>query len=341
MNSIPRFFFCTAFALCLSQLVAFADDYTFFVRQIQLPDEGEWDVSVDQNGTRQSELPINPHGARFELWTVKSSPLTSYLLDTTYVNSYIPVSQVNIISEDPYAPIPRTRADRPFTVKVTVNGLSTDPSAPEAARSVKLLRHVQSYGNNGDGSDIDRGGATLLSQGSMNSNGEHVLEYSVTSIPGADRAKVRGEERFSVFSLADYQAPESQLDSKFIQIWPVADATLNGITDGLEIRGLAPDVKLTLKDLYPDSWTYAQVYQGSPTLGTDGTLVPGSSFAIDRSTPRNKTLWLRDWDDVIREDGDYTLEVITVTPFGKDRLAYLTFSVKRAIQFSGNVTSVE
>ncbi len=318
-----------------------AQDYTYFIRQTQMPDNTNYDVSVEQDGSRLSELAINPEGARFELWTVKSSPLTSYLLDTTYVNSYIPVAEVEITSEDPYEVIPRTRADRPFTVNVTINGLSTDPSAPAAAQSVKLLRHVQAYQSKGTGKNTDRGNATLLSQGSISSNGTETLEYSLTSIPGSDASKVRGEERFSVYSLADYQAPESLLDYKFMQVWPVASSVLTGINSGDVITETLPELTIQLEDLYPDSWTYAQVYQGNPVLGTNGIVVSGSSILVDNSVPQDETIVVTDWDDTIGVDGIWTLEIITATPFGADRLAYVTFEVDRALRINGSVTSIE
>jgi len=317
------------------------DDYTFFIRQVQMPDELIWDVAVDQEGSQLSPLAINPNGARFELWTVKSSPLTSYLLDTTYVNSYVPVADVTITSEDPYEVIPRTRADQPFTVTIDVQGLSADPDAPDAAKGVKLLRHVQSYGADGNGININRNLATLLSQGSLESNGTFTLQYPVTSIPGADRTKVRGEERISVFSYEDYQAPESQLASRFIQIWPLAESTVTGIEDGDTIKGNAPRLTIDLNDLYPDSYTYAQVYKGSPQLGSDGALVPGSALLVDSSVPRDEQLVVENWDSIIEDDGEWTLEVLTDTPFGTDRLEYLTFTVKRTIRLNGSVTSID
>lgn len=324
-----------------SLLQAGPEDYTFFVRQVQMPDTLIWDVTIDQVGTQQSPLAINPNGARFELWAVKSSPLTSYLLDTTYVNSYIPVSEVKITSEDPYEVIPRTRADRPFTVTITTEGLSSDPNAPAAAQSVKLLRHVQSYGADGTGANVDRTQATLVSQGSVNSNGTETLQYTLTSIPGGDRTQVRGEERFSVFSLEDYQAPESQLDSQFIQIWPVASSRISGLANGDTIKGNAPRVTIDLQNLYPDSWTYAQVYRGAPELDKDGDRVPGSSLLVDQAVPRDDQLVILDWDDVIRQDGDWTIEVLTVTPFGIDRLEHVTFQVQRTIKLNGSVTSID
>lgn len=341
MKPFPLFLLLTAGLVLQSLTPLHASDYTFFVRQVQMPDELEWDVSVDQNGSQQSPLPINPNGARFELFTIRSSPLTSYLLDTTYVNSYIPVATVAISSEDPYDVIPRTRADRPFSVTIEVNGLSIDPAAPEAARSVKLLRHVQAYPQGENGININRGQAQLLSQGSLNANGTQQLDYPVTSIPGGNRTKVRGEERFSVFSLADYQSPESQLDSAFIQIWPVATAAIDGLAGDEIIKGKAPNVTVDLKDLYPDSWTFAQVYPGPPVLNTQGDLVPGSSILIDSSVPRDEELLLKDWDEAIPEDGIWTLEIITSTPFGQDRLAHTSFTVERTIRVNGAITSVE
>jgi len=340
MKSIFQTTIAFALGAILTAPVTADDDYTFFIRQIQMPEALEWDVSVDQEGSQQSPLAINPHGARFELWTVKSDPLTSYLLDTTYVNSYIPVAEVSITSEDPYEVIPRTRADRPFTVNITVNGLSSDPDAPEAAKEVKLLRHVQSYGST-NGTNINRNQATLLSQGAINSNGTQTLSYNVTSIPGGDRTKVRGEERFSVYSLEDYQAPESQLDSLFIQVWPVASTEIEGLESGDTIKGNAPQVSIELEDLYPDSYTFAQVYRGGPQLGANGTLVPGSALLVDGSVPRDEDLIVKDWDNVIREDGEWVLEVLTVTPFGTDRLDYVTFTVQRTIKMNGSVTSIE
>jgi hypothetical protein len=338
----------TIHSLLLTLLITFGacgkstgQDYTYFIRQIQLPDQGEWDMTVAQEGNGLSALAINPNGARFELWTVKADPLTSYLLDTTYVNSYIPVAEVSIESEDPYEVMPRTRADRPFRVIVSMNGLSTDPTAPPAAQSVKLLRHEQAYQTNGTGKNTDRGQAKLISEGSISSNGTHVLEYPITQISGTDRLKVRGEERFSVFSLADYQSPEAQLDAVFIQIWPVATSTVSGIQAGDEIKGFVPEVSIDLEDLYPDSWTFAQVYKGSPQLGTNGVLVPGSSIVVDSSVPRNEQLTLRNWDNVLTQDGTWTLEVLTATPFGTDRLAYVSFEVDRSIQVNGVVTSIE
>ena len=257
------------------------------------------------------------------------------------MGTYIPVSTVAISSEDPYSLIPRTRADRPFTVDIMVGGLLSGVTDPVPSKSVKFLRHVQSYGVGGTGINVDRTQATLLTQTSIAANGTQHLTFLVTSIPGADRSKVCGEERFSVFSLADYQAPESQLASKFIQIWPVADGSISGIATNQLIRYAVPQVSLTLNNLYPNSSTYAQVYLGSAQLGMTGTVVPGSSLIITDSVPASRVLTLKNYEAVFTSDGVWTMELVTTTPFGIDRLAYVTFNVDRTMKLNGTITTVE
>jgi hypothetical protein len=317
--------------------------FTNFVRQVQLPSNVVWDASVTAEGQQLSSLPINPGGARFELWTVKNDPLTVFLLDTKYVGTYVPIADIIIRTEDPYiyTGVPRTRADRPFTVDVTVSGLRTEASAPTASKSVKLLRHVQSYGVGGTGVGLNRSQATLLNQVSLVNNAIHRLSYTVTSIPGADRTKVRGEERFSAFSLEDYQAPASQLSSMHVQIWPVADGTITGIASNQLIRFKLPQITLTLNDLYPDSRTYAQVYKGSPVLGTQGAVVPGASLIVYEAVPQSRVLTVNNWDAVVTSDGIWTLELLTTTPFGTDRLSHVSFNVDRTIEMNGTFTTIE
>jgi hypothetical protein len=276
---------------------------------------------------------------------VNSSTLQSYLLSSSYVGTYIPVASVVIRSEDNTAAIPRTRADRPFYVDVTVSGLLSGSEDPDASKGVKFLRHVQSYGVDGTGIGIDRTQATLLSSTSIETNGTRNLTFLINSVPGADRAKVRGEERFSVFSLKDeretYNVPESQIASQYIQIWPVADGSITGISQGQLIRYSLPQVTLTVNDLYPNSTTYAQVYKGNPQLGVSGSIVPGSAVTVNDSVPQNRILDLKNYDSVFDEDGRWTMELLTVTPFGTDRLAYVSFDLDRTINMNGSFTTIE
>lgn len=337
--------------------------YTNYLRQFQTPTGVVWDAfdTVDPIGTKPSALAIQPGGARFDLWTVRSTPApyTEYLLDTKYVSTYTPTATVVITSEDPYAAedpdattpppyplIPRTRADRPFFVTVTVSGLSTIPEYPAAAKSVTFNRHVQSYGTGGTGLNLDRTQATLLSQASIATLMPQTLTYTLTSIPGADRTKVRGEERFSVFTLLDSSTTpataSSQLASKYIQIWPVADGSIVGITQGQVIRTAMPPITLTWNDVYPCSRTYAQVYKGSPQLGVTGTVVPSSNLQRTEAVPYDRVQPVSNYDAAFDSDGLWTMELLVDSPpWPITRLAYVSFTLDRTIEVNSGVTTIE
>lgn len=345
MKTITRISLCFVSLGGLSSAGEIGEGFTNFVRQVQLTESGEenveWNVEVPRDGEELSPLAIDPGGARFELHTVRSDPFEGFLLDTTYVGSYVPIAELIIRSEDPHTPIPRTRADRPFAVELRVNGLLEGPDDPEASKAVEVFHHVQSYGEDGDGIGIDRTQASMLGSGVLAENGLTTLSFLVTSVPGADRAKVRGEERFSVYSLPDYQAPASELDSQYVQIWPVADGSITGLEDGDEIRFSSPQVTLTVNDIYPDSQIYAQVYHGAPALGTEGVVVPGSAKVYSEPVPQDAVFTLKNWDAILTQDGLWTMELLTATPFGIDRLDYVTFDVDRTIEVNGGVTTIE
>lgn len=319
--------------------------YTNFIRQVQLPsavEVGETNnTDVAKSGQKESELEINPNGARFELHTVSSDPFASYLLDTRYVGVYVPLANITIRTEDVNAITPRTRADRPFWVDIDVSGLRTGEGDPEASKKVTFYHHIQSYGT-GDGTNIDRTQATLNSQSFINQNGIQTLTYALNTVPGADRSKIRGEERFSVYSIADYQAPASQLATQFVQIWPVADGTLSGIAPNETIEFSTPTVTIAVNDIYPEARIYAQVYKGARRDdGFVGTIVPGSAVVINESVPQNRLLTVSEWDSVLTEDGPWTMELLTSTVFGIDRLAHVTFNVDRTISVNASVTTIE
>jgi hypothetical protein len=333
-----------ALIACLGSGVAVAQPgvtYTNYIRQVQLPSGVVWDASVAPAGEQPSVLPINPGGARFELWTVQSNPLTGFLLDTRYVSAFVPEVSLRILTEDPHPGISRTRADRPFTVEITVAGLVFSADAPESARAATLLRHVQAYPADSSGEGVDRNQAQLHSQSLLTQNGNVTLPYAINAVPGGDRAKVRGEERFSVFSLADAFGPAAQLASQTLQIWPVADGRIEGLPSGTVVRSLVPEITLVLNDLYPESRTFLQAYPGPPQLGKTGTVLPGSSLILNESTPQSRVLRVQQYDAALDSDGEWTIELLTETPFGIDRLASTTLTLDRTIRINTNLNTLE
>jgi len=302
--------------------------------------------AVADYGTKDADIAVPETGVTYELITMlTTAPYTEYPLDSKTVGAYFPAATLSVSTEDPYTVIPRTRADRPITVSVTVSGLLSGATDPDASKSVNFLHHVQSYGAGGTGIGINRDNATLLTTESITGNGDKTFTYSVTSIPSTDLSKTRGEERFSVYSLeyvaatSGASAPASLLSSKYVQIWPVAEGSISGITSGQKVLFALPQVTLTYKDLYPSSTTYAQVYKGAANLGTTGVVVPGSAKTYAETVPQDATLTLTNWDSVFVADGTWTLEVVTVTPFGTERLDYVTFDLDRTIEVNSNITT--
>lgn len=344
---------------------ATAQTYTNFIRQWQMPSGVSWDASdqVVASGSQLSNLAINPGGARFDLWTIRSTPLTEYLLDSSYVSTYTPVAQVVMDTEDPHGkdltatgPVPvnlpgrlrRTRADRPFTVYVNVMGLLNGATDPVASKSVNLMRHVQSYGT-GVGVGLDRTQATLRTQSSVTTNGLQTLSYAMTSIPGGNLKKLRGEERFSVFSIADYQAPASQLASQYIQVWPITDGQISGIAQDQVVRFSMPQLTMTYNDIYPGSSVYAQVYKGERVAGKVGAILVGGGKTNTGSDPTYETLTpSNSVDAMFTSDGRWTIELMSSSPFGvetlrtpSDSLAFVTFTIDRTIEVNSTVTTIE
>lgn len=341
-------------ALTLTALLALAalpaamaqtSSYTNFIRQTILGSTLPvyWDVSVASSGERLSPTALTIAGSRYELWTVKSTSgaaPTSYLLDTAFVSAFSPTSEITILTEDTAwtGPVPRTRADRPFTVEVQVDGLLSGATDPASAKSVRLLRHVQSYGST-NGENIDRTQASLLSQAVISSNGKTTLNYPITSIPGTNPLQVKGEERFSVFTRNDDGSNDQQIVSRYLQIWPVATASISGISADETIRFEAPQVTITVNDLYPSSYTYTQIYKGAPALGTVGQVVTSAQLQLDQATPESRVWVSKDYDNLIDDDGQWTIEVITRTIFGTERLAYLTFNVNRTLRVNSMMST--
>jgi hypothetical protein len=306
---------------------------------------------VAQTGTLLFPDAIALGGARYELHTLQSSSvtgLTDYPLASTYVGA-VPQATLVIRSEDKSGVVPRTRADRPFWVDVTVDGVCSGASDPGASKSVNYLHHWQSYGENGTDIGLNRSQATLASTEPIAVNGPYPKAYPITMIADANLLKIRGEERFSVFSLPSPGILATSIATGYIQIWPIGDATISGITQDqvLPIKFTSPKLTIALTDVYPRSTIYAQVYSGAYQQNKVGKQVPGA-WINDTEYPKNKLLELSSYNDLFTSDGLWTMEIITATPFGTEtvntpagRPCYVSFMVDKTIQMNGTVTTSE
>lgn len=104
-----------------------------------------------------------------------------------------------------------------------------------------------------------------------------------------------------------------------------------------------PQLTLTHNDIYPGGTVYTQIYKGNAVLGTTGSVIEGSSWVNTTDLPVNKTLVIPGdkYDRLVATDGRYTIEMLCSTPFGIDRLAYVSFDVNRMIEVNGTFTTIE
>lgn len=325
-----------------------ADDYVNWIRQTQEDSGVEWDVTVAPSGVSLSPEGVGPDGSNFELWSIHNLTAVEYLLDEQFVSSYLPTALIKITSADPYQAVTRTRVDQPYTVTITVAGLDDGSSGlapediPDAAKKVALEHSVQAYDEVTHTLPDGAGNPTDLPGSYLESNGDAIIVYPVTNLSGPDLTQVEGEEVFSVSTLDDFGAPASVLDSKTIQIWPIATGLITGVDSAVRYVQL-PDIFVTMHDLYPDSETYVRAYKGPPSASpVDPFMLSASYVKIADSVPQERDLMMDELDGVFTKEGPYTLELIHVTPFGIDILDQVhPLLVDRTIEVKMNLYSGE
>lgn len=88
---------------------------------------------------------------------------------------------------------------------------------------------------------------------------------------------------------------------------PVADAAISGISPNQKIRLKLPKLTLILNEVQ----------------------------ATDR------VLLLDDYKSIFDGDGVWTMEILSATPFGIDRLAHVTSEIYRTLELQGTFTTME
>jgi hypothetical protein len=329
-------------ALLCSHAHAAGEGYVNFVRQTQQSTGVVWSMAVSPEGAAASQGLLEEGGSLFQLWTIKQDTATEYLLDQKLVGAYMPSASVTVQTLDPYSHRPRTRADKPVTVTINVGGLISGPNIQDAAKRVLLEHHVKNYtGSVSSFTPAQATSGTPKSSVSIYNNGATVLNFATTSLTGSDPTKVSGEEHFVVHALADGSFTQSQIASANVQVWPVASGEIAGLKDGDRVRSKAPQLTVTMNDLYPRSGTYLQAYKGAVGPAVDPVRIVGAEKVLDQSTSLSDVLVVSDYDTAFPEDGEYTIELLTETPFGTERLDHVTFTVDRKLEVRGLLGGIE
>ncbi len=259
------------------------------------------------------------------------------------VGTHLPQAVLQLSSEDPYDP-PRTRADQPYALRLALRNLAA-PDDPQGGisrvvmeRDYKLYHPVlHAPAPNGSG----QGGYDGAFEFHRNGDFNDAAIYQ--ELPVDRPTKASGEESFSVLAPLG-SGQKARIASATIQIWPVCEGVIEGLEEGRKYLGLPPDAKAVLKDLYPDSVTFAQIYKGPAELGRAGKIIPSAIVSYNTYAPQNAVLALSGIGEEIDEDGTYTVEVLTATPFNQrrpERVTHVTFEVKRTLHVRGFLGSVE
>lgn len=305
------------FALLTPQLFAQASSYTSFIRQIQ---DGvtKQTGSIAASGSSTSLSAISEGGSVFQLWTVQNSNAVSYLLDTKVVGAYLPKGTVTLTTNDPTGEkwgIKRTRIDQPFTVKTVVSGLlASGTGIPEAATKVIFAQHIGTYTNhipNLAASEILA--TTPVTSAYLTQNVTSTLNFTRSSLYVVSPTQSSGEEHFVLRALADGKIAQTQLSADYVQVWPMATASIAGVTDNQVIKGKAPKLTITYTNLYPSSTTRIIAYPSSDP--SKAIVLPRSEVSRDQDRNYSTTFTLEDYDAALPTDGTYTIDVITTTPF--------------------------
>lgn len=315
-----------------------------FIRQIQTVNGSTviYDMTITTDDGQVISKPLSAETAVFQLYaTVSGANNTQTLekLDEKTVGTFLPTASVQILSADPYFP-PRTRADQPYGVRISISGLKSSGSA--ASTSVKTARSYKlydpaTYAANGTGGDY-------ADTFNFKNNGTYVDNAILQRLPSDTPTKVSGEESFTVYLHPDVNAPQAELAKGTVQVWPVATAIIENIESGKRYMEAPKLGSISVRDIYPKSVTYAQVYKGVQKTGTTGTPIPSTVVSYNTYQPQNANLTLSELESLLDEDGDYTVEVLTITPFNggaPELLASTTFYLKRTIAVNGSVSTIE
>lgn len=322
-----------------------AEDYLNFILQIQNNEDQTTHKidDIDPQGSRNALQGIYGSSV-FQLWTIHKESGAEYLLDEKTVSSYHPQAEIKITSLDPYSVTPRIRVGEEFTVSYTISGLRPDETdAQEAAKSVIFDQSVISFG---DGEREHTSTAHVSStQTELHKNGSDISQWT-SSVIGEDVRFVAGEEEFTIYAKPDYGVEDATMLARAkVQVWPMATATISG-SDQNEVYKTLPPIKISLKDLYPDSNTFLIYYKGPHSVHPSNIkLINTANVTISDVKPQNREFTIGNLNDFITEDGIYTVEIFHKTPFELNNdavpLGSATMTLKKSIEFNGQLNSAE
>lgn len=139
--------------------------------------------------------------------------------------------------------------------------------APLAARQVLLDHNVSKYEGGYEPENL--GAEQDFAQRMIYENGSSEIVFETGNIPGTDPYHDAGVEAFRLYALPDGEVAQTEIAVAKVQVWPMAEGQIVGL-DAETDYDTIPEVRIPLNNLYPKSETWAQIYPGTPSLGTEG-----------------------------------------------------------------------
>lgn len=352
-SSIPCLF------VALAMAGAVRADENFIMQEVVSNNQTiQYKIPLSNTSGEVMSYPVDATSSIFRLYTIytdSSNTLKTLLLDTKSVGTYMPSAKVTVSSSDPFVPA-RTRVDQPYGISIVASGLSSEAGAPEQGKTMRVVRSYKVYdpktmaAASGDkGKDytnpftLDKNTTYSLTDG--NSAGGFQPRLDIADNP---QTALMGEETFTVYT-GGSTSTASTLASGTIQIWPIAESKFYNLEPKKIYRDVPVGSSIGCVNLYPGCRIYAQIYKGDPTNKlSEAKVIPSADLQYSATTrePQTQIFPLNNLENFIFNDGDYTIEIMTVTPFngGKPELisgGTLTFGVKRSISVNSGINTIE
>lgn len=333
------------------------------------------------NGSHLAVLPVGPDGARFDLFGIKDGVAvsTAHTVSGIHIPSAtieIKSSDPYSLATRTRADVPY-EAKLTFSDILEKDDYTDEEydSLPLSSKFLYFERLVAEYpeGENTPTESFDPDeNLRIVEAFFVQANGSMPSEPAdwrslETSLQSEYAHKQKGEERIRVYALPNEDLPWHILAEKKIYIWPISNAEIKVSTTGsiddaftLEAPGesgyprafsTAPALFITADDLYPSSKTTVRIYKGEKNdaiqttedllsvnaaeydVNAVHTAVPQS---IDTVIPASKI------NEFITEDGLYTAEIISQTPFEAFyRYTWATFEIKTGVKVRASIGTAE
>ena len=329
-----------------------------FVRVTDLFTQGTTIIGV-QSVNQGFAMDIGKKGAVFELFATDAWGQNLTLVDTKTVNVYTPQASLVLQSQDPYirgdiaslSSVRRTRADRPFTLSVGISGFVSSGSNRMEYQTNRIRYSLATY----CALESQPPGFAPAANPNIGNTSWSVVEAPDLNLAGEDPRYACGEHTFAIYwadPAFDAVGGGIFMAKCAIEVWPMSLATIEGLSEGRTYVDRLPTVTVDCRHLYPDSRTYARIYKGPRSNDAQADPIAGTerqfgefyvSGELAPVVPQNYSVAIDDLSRHTPEDGVYTLEVVTHTPFARngERLAHVTFEVDRIISTRGQLSTRE